>query len=273
MRRDARVRVATLAMMVAGLGAVIAPAIGSAAGGEAPTTVVVSEEVARLNFAVRPKRLPSGLRAPATLELGAEAVEPRAGIPRGLSTITFGLDRSIAFEPRGLPVCSWPAVQHHLQVDAARPGECPRALVGHGEAKIEFSFPETEPFKVPAPVKVYDGGIVGGALELLIEITVPPPAEGTIRLVAPIRQVGRGRVGSEVNIVIPSLSGGWGTLLDLQLELGRSFRQEGRPAAFVTARCRGGKLAAPMTMVLTDGTTLADESIRACRSFAASQRR
>jgi hypothetical protein len=263
MRRDAGVRVATLAMLLVGLGAAIAPALGKAAEGEAPPMVAVGDEVAGLNFAVTPTRLPPDVRTPATLDLGVEA-EPGAGMPRGLSTMSFDLDRSIGFEPSGLPVCGWPAVQHHLQVDAAVPGECPRARVGHGEAKIEFSFPETEPFEATAPVKVYDGGTVGGALELLIEITVPPPAEGTIRLVARIHQVGRGRVGSEVNIVIPTLSAGSGTLLDLQLELGRSFSQEGRPAAFVTARCRDGKLAAPMTAVLTDGTTVADESVRAC---------
>jgi hypothetical protein len=98
--------------------------------------------------------------------------------------VTFGLDRSIGFESHGLPVCSWPAVRHHLQVDAAGPCECPRAVVGHGEAKIEFVFPEGQPMKVPAPVKVYDGGIVGGPLELLIEISVPQPTEETVRLVA-----------------------------------------------------------------------------------------
>jgi hypothetical protein len=265
MWRDARVRVVTLATMVVGLVTALAPAIGSAAEGEAPSTVAISEDVASLNFAVTPKRLPADLHIPATLDLGAEAMETRSGIPLGLSTMTFDLDRSIGFEPRGLPVCSWPAVQHHLQVDAAGPGECPRAVVGHGEAKIEFAFPENMPIKVPAPVKVYNGGIVGGALELLIEIPVAQPLDGTIRLVAPIRQVRRGRVGSEATIQIPTLSGGWGTLLDFDLELGRSFKQEGRPAAFVTARCRGGKLAAAMTAVLTDGTAAADESIRACR--------
>jgi hypothetical protein len=67
--------------------------------------------------------------------------------------------------------------------------------------------------------------------------------------------VRRGRVGSGATIEIPTLSGGAGRLLDLQLELGRSFGQEGRPAAFVTARCRRGKLAAALTAVLTDGTS------------------
>jgi hypothetical protein len=263
MRRDARVRVATLAMVM-GLGAVIAPAIGSAAEGEAPPTVAVSEEVVGLNFAVMPTRLPPDVRTPATLDLGVEAVEPRSGIPCGLSTMTFDLDRSIAFEPRGLPVCSWPAVQHHVQVEAAGPGECPRAVVGHGEAMIEFAFPEQEPIKVPAPVRVYNGGIVGGALELLIEIRLAQPVDETISLVAPIRQVGRARFGSEATIEIPTLSEGDGMLLDLQLELGRKFKQEGRPAAFVSARCRGGKLAAAMTAVFTDGTRAVDESIRAC---------
>jgi hypothetical protein len=250
-------------MVVVGLGAVLAPAIGSAAEGEAPAVVAVNEEVAGLNFAVTPDRLPPDLRTPATLDLGVE-VEPGAGAPRGLSTMTFDLDRSIDFEPHGLPVCRWPAVQFHLQVDAAGPGECPRAVVGHGEAKIEFAFPESKAIVIPAPVKVYNGGIVGGTLELLVEIPVAQPLDGSIRLVAPIRQVRRGRVGSEATIEIPTLSGGAGMLLDFQLELGRSFRQEGRPAAFVTVRCRRGKLAAALTAVFTDGTTAADESIRAC---------
>jgi hypothetical protein len=263
MRRNARVRAATLALVMAGSGAVLAPALGSAAEGEAPPTVAVGDGVAGLNFAVTPDRLPPEVRTPATLELGVEA-EPRAGIPLGLSTMTFDLDRSIGFEPRGLPVCSWPAVQYHLQVDAAGPGECPRAVVGHGEATIEFAFPESKPIKVPAPVKVYNGGIVGGALELLIEISVAQPFDGTIRLVAPIRQVRRGRVGSEATIEIPTLSGGAGMLLDFQLELGRSFRQEGRPAGFVTARCRHSKLAVALREVFTDGTAAAEESIRAC---------
>jgi hypothetical protein len=191
-------------------------------------------------------------------------VEPRSGIPRGLSTMTFDLDRSIGFEPHGLPVCSWPAVQHHLQVDAAGPGECPWAVVGHGEAEIEFAFPGDKPIKVPAPVKIYNGGIVGGVLELLIEIPVAQPMDGNIRLVAPIRQVRRAQVDNEAIIEIPTLSGGAGLLLDLQLELGRSFKQEGGPAAFVTARCRRGELAAAMKAVFTDSTTATDESIRAC---------
>jgi hypothetical protein len=264
MWRDARVRLATLALIVVGLGAVLAPAIGSAAEGEAPVTVTVSGEVPRLQFAVTPSRLPPDLRTAATLKLEAEAMEPSSGIPQGLSTVTFDLDRSIGFEPRGLPVCSWPAVQHHLQVDAAGPGECPRAVVGHGDAKIEFFFPETEPIKVTAPLKVFNGGIVGGVLELLIEIVLPSPVAGTVNFVAPIRRVRHGRVGSEATFEMPILSSGQGKLLGLDLELGRSFRQEGRPAGFVTARCRDGKLVAAMTELFTDGTTATDESIRAC---------
>jgi hypothetical protein len=265
MRRGARGRVATLAVAMVGLGAVLAPALVSAAEGEGPVTVAIGEGVAALDFDVTPKHLAPDLPTPVTLDLGIEELPGAySGPPPGLSTVTLDLDRAIEFEPAGLPVCSWPAVQHHLQVDAAGPGECPRAVVGHGEATIEFAYPENDPIKVPAPVKVYDGGIVGGALELLIEIPVAAPLSGTIRLVAAIRRVQRGRIGSELTIVMPTISGGHGMLLDLQLELGRSFNRGGGPAGFVTAKCPRGKLAASMTAVLTDGTEVADESIRAC---------
>jgi hypothetical protein len=265
MRRWAGVLGAFFASATLGLAAMSVSAPRSAAEGEAPPVVKIGDEpAAALEFGVTPHVLSGDRRVPARLKLGAE-VEGVAGIPPGLATMTFALDRSIEFEPSGLPVCRWPTVQFHLQVEAAEaPGECPRAMVGYGDARIMFAFPESKPIIVPAPVTAYNGGIVDGALELLIEMQVAQPLDGAVKLVAPIRHSDRGWIGSEMTIQMPTLSEGAGMLMELQLELGRHFRDEGRSAAFVTARCRHGKLAASLSAAMTDGTSFASESIRAC---------
>jgi hypothetical protein len=264
MHRCARVIGAFFVSATLGMTAMFVSAPGSAAEDGAPPVVTIGDEpAAALDFGVTPHLLPEDRRVPVRLELGAD-VEGAAGIPSGLATMTIAVDRSIEFEPGDLPVCRWPAVEYHLQVDAARSGECPRAVVGHGMARIEFAFPESEPIIVPAPVTVFNGGMADGALELLIEMRVTQPLDGTVRLLAPIRHSHRGWAGTEVTIEMPTLSGGAGMLLELQLELGRHFRDEGRSSAFVTARCRHGKVAASLSAAVTDGTSVVGESIRAC---------
>jgi hypothetical protein len=252
-------------MIMACLGAGMVAAKGDAAGGESPQTVAINEEAVALNLAFKPKRLPPHVRTPMHLTVEVK-VQPYSGPLRGISSMIVDLDRSIGFESDSLPVCSWPAVQYHLQVDAVGSSDCPRAVVGHGEATIGFAFPEAKPIMVPAPVTVYNGGVVGRALQLLIEIPVTQPLEGTLRLVAPVRQVRHGSLGSEMTMQMPTIAEGFAALVDLRLELDGDLSREGRPPAFVTASCRRGKLAATMAATLTDGTTAAEESIRACTS-------
>jgi hypothetical protein len=175
-------------MVIVGLGALRAPAVGRAAEGEAPPTVAVGEEVVGLNFAVTPTRLPPDARAPATLGLGVE-VGPVAGLRGGLSTMTFDLDRSIGFEPRGpagLQLATGPTPSPG---GTPRPRRMPSAVVGHGEATIESAFPETRP-KVSAPLKIYNGG----ALKLLIEMSAarPRPSRGLRHREVPAWQARRG---------------------------------------------------------------------------------
>jgi hypothetical protein len=88
-------------------------------------------------------------------------------------------------------------------------------------------------------------------------------------LVVPVRQVRRGRIGSEATVEVPTLANGDGMLLDLQLELGRRFKQEGRSAGYVTAECRGDRLVAAMKAVFTDSTIAEEESTRVCSSSRA----
>jgi hypothetical protein len=266
----ARAIVAALGVGMIGLTAALAPAVGDAAGGEAPVTVKVGDETpADFDVGISPTLLPPNEPAATEFRLSVEE-HPRFfgdGVPPGITEARFGFDRSIDLEPHGPPVCRWPAVESGIQIDAAGNTDCARALVGRAEATLEFAFDETTPFKVPSTGKVYNGGTRGGATDLLVELLVPAPFESIIRMIVPVRSVPRGRIGSEATLTAPTLAGGAGFFLSFRLDLKRAFgRGGGERGGYVNAECRDGKLAATFAAAFTDGTQYAQESVRACNS-------
>jgi hypothetical protein len=56
-----------------------------------------------------------------------------------------------------------------VQVDAAG-SECPRAIVGHVEARILVAFPGSKPASAPVAGKIYNGRTRGAATDLLLEL-------------------------------------------------------------------------------------------------------
>jgi hypothetical protein len=253
-----------------GLVAALAPVIGAAAGGEGPVTVKAGAEApAEFDFGISPTGLPASDPAATELRLSVEE-NPLffgGGIPPGIEEARFGFDRSIHLEPHGPPVCRWPTVESGIQIDAAGNSDCPRAVVGHVEATIEFAFAESTPIEVLSKGKVYNGGTWGGATDLLVELPVTEPIDGTIQLVVPVRTVRRGRIGSEATFTAPTLANGDGFFLSFKLDLERGFRrQDGERGGYVSAECRDGKLAAKFAAVFTDGTQYALAPVRACSS-------
>jgi hypothetical protein len=268
--RRARAVVATLGVGMIGLTAALAPAVGDAAGGEAPVTVKVGDETpADFDVGISPTLLPPNEPAATEFRLSVEE-HPRFfgdGVPPGITEARFGFDRSIDLEPHGPPVCRWPTVESGIQIDAAGNSDCPSAVVGRAEATIEFAFAETMPINVMSRGKVYNGGTRRGATDLLVELPVTAPLDSTVRLIVPVRPVRRGRIGSEAAFTAPILAGGSGFFLSLKLDLKRGFRdQDGERGGYVNAECRDGKLAATFAAAFNDGTQYAQESVRACSS-------
>jgi hypothetical protein len=259
--------VATLAVGTIGLTAALAPALGSAASGEAPVTVtVVDEAPANFDFGISPTLLPPSDSEATELELAVEenSLALGGGTPPGIKGAKIGLDRSIRLEAGDLPVCRWPAVESGIQIDAAGKSECPRAVVGRAESAVLVAYPENTPIRVSSKGKVYNGGTQGGLVYLLVELPMSAPISSTVRILIPVRPVRRGRIGSEAIFAAPILAAGNGFFLNLQLDLKRGFRQDGERSGYVGAECRDRKLTATLDAVFTDGIEYGQEAVRAC---------
>jgi len=251
---------ALLVAGVIGLVVALAPAAGLAAGGEAPVTVTVGmEPPVSLQFGISPKRLPSPIRGTTKLAFAIEE-EPGTGVRPGITSATIGLDKSIELDPRGLPICPYFVVQ----IESAGPGGCPGSSLGHAEATAEIDLPEQPPVEIHAHGGIYNVSVGDGAPRLGIELILGAPVSGALRILVPVRPVDEGRIGSEATIKIPEITGGSGHLLDLHLELGRSFMRHGERVGFVTAECDKGRLVSTLSATLDDGAEAREESIRAC---------
>jgi hypothetical protein len=254
-----------VASFVVGLAIVTLGLVGTASGQEARITVrTEGESAATLEFGLTPKVLPARGRQVAKLVIGVEEGGAE-GIPPGISGATFGIDRAIRLDPRGIRPCRSP-VTEGVQIDGAGAAEtdCRRSIVGRAEAKIMFAYPENTPITVTGHGIVYFAGDRLGRSELLVEIPFGNPLSANLDLIVPIRSVSEGGIGSDATVNVPEIAGGYGLLRSLRLELGRVYSRDGERVDYVDAECRRGKLRAALSVELGDGTEARGESIRAC---------
>ncbi len=89
----------------------------------------------------------------------------------------------------------------------------------------------------PSPLLVFNGGEKGGRITLLIHtfITVPAPT-------AVVTTVTITRKGNGIHTVskIPVVASGYGSLLDFNFKLGKTYEYKGRKLSYLKARCPDG---------------------------------
>lgn len=194
-----------------------------------------------IGAAVMPRALPSHEMRPVALELKGKIAANGDSHPSALREMVMDLDRDIALDSGGLPVC------HRGGRDMRRSlGEvaklCDDAIVGHGSAEFEIEFPEQQPIRTASKVVVFNSG--GGAAAVasfsaVAEVTVPAPT--LIAMPIELTRIHTGAFGLRAVAKVPVVAGGSGSLLSFELELRRGFDRRGSRANLVTARCPDGE--------------------------------
>jgi hypothetical protein len=178
------------------------------------------------------------------------------------------LDRNVMIRTKGLPVCH-PGLQTGLTIDEA----CKGTIVGTGEETIEVAFAENTPIKVPAKVRVLNGGEREGAITLYVYGKFSAPISGTLLTKIVITHIHNGRFGWLADTQLPQVTGGSGSVVDLSLKIGRQYSYEGRKASVLSARCIDGKLQAHLQTGFEDGTTAETTITRPCTPEAQGRKR
>ncbi|HKO37458.1 MAG TPA: hypothetical protein VJU14_03725 [Solirubrobacterales bacterium] len=203
---------------------------------------------------IAPTKLPRRGKAPITARLYGE-IETRDGThPPPVQSLDVEIDRSIAIDAAGLPVCGMGQLQARSTADAKR--ACGSAVVGSGSAEVEVEFPEQAPFRSTGPVVLFNGGVGGGTTNLLLHAYVNVPAPTAVVTKVEVTRVSRGRFGLRIEADVPKIAGGAGSVTMFELRVGRKFTHKGQKKSFLMAGCPTGTWLTRGDVSFADGTRL-----------------
>ncbi|HEX9968104.1 MAG TPA: hypothetical protein VGB06_09165 [Solirubrobacterales bacterium] len=187
-----------------------------------------------------PSVLPRGRLAPVGFHGRGQIATADKSHPSALREAVLHVDRHVAFEVGGLPTCGYRRLSKLPSAEARR--ACRTAIVGMGRAWFEVAYPEISPLIFETDTTLFNNGSRDGATRLLLHghFEIPKPHALIARI--ELRPAPRAHPGWIATVKVPRAEGGYGSLVDFELEVGREFHDDaGRSREFVSARCPDGK--------------------------------
>jgi hypothetical protein len=208
---------------------VIAAGLAAGAGAE-----VVQSGNVRISFhaSFSPHALPRERPAPISIEVEGKIFTTDGSHPPPLKRLRVELSRAGLIDTNGLPACRASTLQSTSSDLALE--RCGAAQVGHGTFKAQLEI-SGRPIPVEGRALVFNG-VVAGSPGMLIHIFIPRPIRLT--MVVPLRISKRaGKFGTVLSAEVPNLAGGFGSITELRLRIGRKFGYRGQPHSYLSAAC------------------------------------
>jgi hypothetical protein len=153
---------------------------------------------------------------------------------------SFEVDRSVAIDAKGLPVCK--ASQLEARGSKAARKVCGKSIVGTGQGTAEIAFPEQAPIPVTSPLTFFNGGVKGATTTLFVHAFITVPAPAAIVTTVKFTKIHKGRYGLGVVADIPVIAGGSGSVLAAHFTVKRLFTYKGEKRSYLMGGCPDGRL-------------------------------
>ena len=244
--------------------ALLAVAAAGAATAEAVSVYFPAQVAFTAKAHFGPKKLPSNKRVGGSFRIDDKIGMADGSHPPALQEFVLQLDRAVALDAKGLPVCRPRPSLEQEEVAGAE------SIAGHrrGEGKLEFdvAFPESSPFLVTSKMVAFNGGTAGGKTKIFIHAFLATPVSAAVVITVEVRKVRKGRYGLEAVAKVPKIAGGYGSITSFSLKLGREFTYKGSRRSFLSLECADGQLQAKETAMFSDGSAMSGTTIRPCVS-------
>ncbi|HEX4752781.1 MAG TPA: hypothetical protein VH268_07775 [Solirubrobacterales bacterium] len=219
-----RRRLATLALLLIASGLL-------AAGARAE--VIQSGDV-RVNFQAdfAPTSLPRERPAPITVTVGGRISTTNGSHPPPLRRMRIELNSAGRIEAHGLPACTAALLQSTSTTAAT--ARCHAAQVGTGTFQAQLPL-AGKPLAVDGRALVFNG-LVDGRAGMLIHVYIATPVRVTLVIPLKISRRG-GQFGTVLTTKVPTLAGGFGSITELQLRIGRDYTYRGTRRSYLSAAC------------------------------------
>jgi len=248
-------------LLIAGVIAVFATA------GRAETQIKDGVKVT-VTGKLRPTVLPRRGAAPIQIRLGGEIGLVGTGTLPRLTKLTIELNRHGHLDVHGLPRCRTRDIRPSTTREALN--KCGAALVGEGSFSANVKLPEQSPFPSEGKVLAFNGRYRGRpAILAHIYGTEPLPTSYVLPFT-----VGRssGAYGTALETEFPEVTGEWGYVTGLKMNLHRRFTYRGQTRGYLSAGCPApkGLTLAPFTLARTSfefdsGLAISTTLNRTCR--------
>lgn len=216
-----------------------------------------------------PHALPRDRPAPIEVRFDGSVTTIDGSHPPALRKFVLELNRNGRFSAAGLPVCRAPQLQSTSTEEALR--RCRGALVGRGNFRAAI---RTEPRgSIPARGRLLVfSSRKRGRPALVMHLFAAVPIRVAYILPLGLDHRPRGAFGTILEARLPVLAGGQGSITDIHLRIGRTYRKDGRRRSLISAACAapaGFSIAlfpfARARFRFEDGTLLQVPMTRSCR--------
>jgi len=255
--------VGTLALALAV--SVVTAGITSSAFG---TTVRAGNLILTLNGDALPRKLPARQFAPIKLKASGGIRTADGSQPPAQNRLFLEFDRNGKVFNNGLGSCS----QRQLENRTTRQAErvCGRALVGKGTGLASVEFPDQAPFNASGPIRIFNGPGKGARKSVMVHTYVSIPAPTAIVIPGKLNTRYRGgRYGTSLDLRIPTIAGGYGSITRFTTLTGKRFRFRRKSRSYLYARCRDGRFQARGTLSFRNGDSIKGTVVRPCQKRAA----
>lgn len=219
-----------------------------------PEKVVVGNLEVEYDGGFSPKALPKDKLTPISFFLWAKIKTVDGKHPPATREFKLLGDKNVKVDVEGIPTCTSGKLQSQTSA-GARKACGSGSIVGAGTTEVEVEFPEQPPIDVKSELLAFNGGFKGGVTTLFIHAYLTAPVQAAIVTTVKIKNVKKGRYGTESVATIPRIAGGSGSPTYFKLTFDKGF---------LVGKCPDGRLQANGTGVFDDGTKASATVIRPC---------
>jgi len=187
----------------------------------------------RVTGKIRPSVLPRRSRVRIEGSLGGRISSANPDEPPKLTKLTIEINRNGHFDTRGLPRCRLHSIRPSTNREAL--DVCGPALVGEGSFSANVRFPDQSPFPSSGKVLVFNG-LDHGRPAIFAHIYGTEPLPTSYVLSFRIRHHS-GTYGTVLEATFPEVTGEWGYVTGLTMNLYRRFSFHGRERGYLSASC------------------------------------
>jgi hypothetical protein len=184
-----------------------------------------------------PNTLPRRGTAPIGVSIGGKISPTEPGTLPKLTKLTIAINRNGRLDAQGLPRCRIGRIRPSTTRQAL--DACGSALVGEGHFAADVKIPEQSPFPSQGKVLAFNG-VLRGRPAIFAHIYGISPVPTSYVLPFTISR-DSGKYGTELAASFPEVTGDWGYVTALTMNLHRRFLRRGRVHGYLSAGCPAPK--------------------------------